>query len=80
MRLCRAGRHEPRDETLRVAVDGYDDTACVDLTVPEAGWTRDRPRGRKSQVCRSGLLIDCYWHARSPPFSYTAISLDHRSI
>lgn len=48
MRLCRAGRHEPRAETLRVAVDRYDDTANVDLTVSEAGWTRDRSRGRKS--------------------------------
>ena len=34
LRLCRADRDEPPDETLRgVTVDRYDDTASVDLTV-----------------------------------------------
>jgi len=32
-----------------------------------------------AKVSCSGLLIDRYWHARSPPLSYTAILLDYRS-
>ena len=53
----------------------YDDRGSVDRTV----WLDRETDLVGAKVSRSGLLIDCYWHARSPPLSYTAILLDYCS-
>ena len=52
-----------------MTTEGVDRTVWLDCETDLVG----------AKVSRSGLLIDCYWRARSPPLSYTAILLDYRS-